>query len=234
MKRSFYILLIFFFINQVRGQISLENSIWMFEPEFATFYQDRYDFVRFNDKNEIEYLNGKGELIRKDTFTTDKTGNYKIEGYASFKAIEFIDSNKINLVFEGPYLENDQPMGIKEMKYKLTKLPKTAINISQKALEVLFAKSEWEWTESNRESKKIIKLSAWESISKEEKEKVSNDARRFSSYKKSNHLIKIANAIILIRQRLDMVTSKAIVSKITENELVVLAENREWIFKRIR
>ncbi len=31
-----------------------------------------------------------------------------------------------------------------------------------------------------------------------------------------------------------MVTSKAIVSKITEDELVVLAENREWIFKKIR
>ncbi|MFK8010369.1 MAG: hypothetical protein AB8H03_28705 [Saprospiraceae bacterium] len=205
----------------------------MFDAEFATFYQDRYDFVKFNDKNEIEYLDGKGELIRKETLNIDKEGNYKIKENPFFRGIEFINSNEINLVIEGEHMENDKSMGIKDMRFKLIKLPHTQIEISQKELEILFANSEWKLTKPNRDTQKTIRFSKWQNVSKEEKEKILNDAKRFSKHKESNHLIKIANSLIFVRQRLDMVKSKAIVSKITENELVVLAENKECILNRV-
>ena len=44
------------FITQSNTEAELKDSVWMFNADFSTFYFDRFDFVRFNDKDEIEYL----------------------------------------------------------------------------------------------------------------------------------------------------------------------------------
>ena len=44
-------------MSSTNNEIELKNSVWMFNADFSTFYLDRFDFVRFNDKDEIEYLN---------------------------------------------------------------------------------------------------------------------------------------------------------------------------------
>jgi hypothetical protein len=221
------------FINQINGQINLENTVWMFNAEFTTIYQNRYDFVKFNIDNEIEYLNGEGNLIRKDTLEINKEGNFIIKNNPFFRGIEFISSNEINLVLEVEHFENDKSTGIKDMKFNLLKLPLTQIEVNKESLKILSSNSDWELEMPNKE-KKNIKLSTWEYVSKEEIVKILEDSRKFAKYKKTNHLIQIENSVVLVRQRLNLVDSKAIITKISEDELVMKAENKDWILKRVK
>ena len=71
-------------------------------------------------------------------------------------------------------------------------------------------------------------------FSKKEINRILEDSRLFLKHKKTNHLIEIENSVILVCQRLNMVDSKAIITKISEDEIEVQAENKNWVLKRIK
>ncbi len=224
------------FINQSNREIELKNSVWMFNAEFSTFYSDRFDFVRFNDKDEIEYLNGKGEILRKDTLEINAEGIYKIKGNPFFKGLEFVNSKEISLVFETEHTKSDEYQGMKDMRLNLTKLVPTKNEIDQKELSEILIDSEWGLIQPTGKRDTFIKFTRWNETPKDEIEKAIKDTNEYRKHKKYRHLIEIGNTIIAIQQRLDVIYSKAIVSKITAKEIILVNhfnEYEEYILKRI-
>ena len=223
-------------ISSTNSQIELKNSVWMFNADFSTFYSDRFDFVRFNDKDEIEYLNGKGEILRKDTLEIDSKGIYKIKGNPFFKGVEFVNSTEINLVFETEYTKNDEYQGKKDMRLNLTKLIPTKIEVDQDELSKIQIDSEWELIQPKGKRDTFSKFTQWKEIPKDEMEKAIKDSNEYRKHKKYRHLIKIEDTIIAVQQKLDMIHSKAIVSKITDKEIILVnhfKDNEEYILKRV-
>jgi len=236
MKNSIYVFLMLNFVNQANSQVDFKNSTWMLNVDFGTFYTNRFDFVRFNNQDEIEYLNGKGELISKDHLIFDKEGNCKIEGSPSFKGFEFINPKEINLVYEAEFTENDEYKGIRDMKLNLTLLTPTRIKISKGEIARIMADSEWKLIQPTGEKNTFTKFTEWHDISEAEIEKVNQVSSEFRKYKKTYHLIKIGETVMIVQQKLNLVYSKVMISEFLDDKIIILnhyKDNEEIILERI-
>jgi len=208
----------------------------MFNPDFTTFYSDRFDFVRFNDQNEIEYLNGKGELMGKCTLEVDANKVYKIKEDPLFKGFEIIDARQINLVSEMKYHQSGVYQGKKDGRLNLRKLIPAKMEIDQEEFSKIQTNSEWELIQQKGKRDAFRKFTLWKETPKDVKENAFKDIREYRKHKSSSHLIKIEDAIIIVRQTLDSVQSKEIVSKITDKEITLVnhvGDYEEYILKRI-
>jgi len=224
------------FLNQSNSQINLNNSLWMFNSDFTTFYSDRYDFLKFRNNNGIEYLNSRGQLLRKESYEINKEGFYKIKGNPNFRGIELINSNEINFVNSGEHFENDINVGIKDIKFNFSKINPTDIELNSNQLEKIINKSKWRVKLADKQTEKLIELSKWNSISQAEKEIILNDKKKFVEHKKTNHLIRIDDSIILVQQRLDRALFKLKILRIKEDEIIIenpLKGNENLQLKRI-
>jgi len=81
-------------INQSTSKINLKNSVWMYRPTPDSGYYNKFEFVYFNQHDEIEFLDGIGELVRKNILELGPNGNYREKG--SFNVgFEFVDAEKM-------------------------------------------------------------------------------------------------------------------------------------------
>lgn len=220
-------------LNQLSGQIDLKNSFWMFNSDFDTYYEDRYDFIHFSNDDQIEYLDGKGELIRKDTLVVDLNGNYEIKGNPYFKRIETLSSNEMNFIFEVEFIENDSSKRLQEIIFNFTKLTNTKVNITNEELEVISKNSEWEIMNTDNFDKKIMFVE-WKNMSEEKINEIVLDKERSMKYESTDHLVKISNTYVYVQQRLNTPNAKAIVTDMTHNKIILCENNKQWSLKRIK
>jgi len=217
-------------ITNLDQKIKLGNSLWMYDRKSNAKHTYQFDFVFFNNQNEIEYLDGKGELVRKNSLEFDQSGIFKEKGSFSL-GVEFVDSQRINLIRESVSSKNEN----QEEKYwqlNLIRLNPTKIEISEEELSKIINKSDWEMT-SRFGEKLTFTFVPWEGKSKSEVLKAIEDSK---VEKPQKHLIRIKDSIVLIRQVRDVAMGKAIISKITTEEITVLQYNynfEELILKRV-
>jgi len=224
-------------IAKTNSPINLENSFWLHKQTFWILGRDNYEFVKFNDQEEIEYLNGKGELVRKDKLEIDEDGVYKVSGNPYFKGIEFVNANEINLVLEVKSKEKDGSMVMKDIRFTLVKLLQSKIEVTAEQLKEIQSNSEWQFEKRKGKRERLISLSEWQSVSEEEVKRILNKAGSYSKQEETSHLIQLEDSLIVIEQKLDMVHHKGMVLKITNDELILVnhyKENEEYKLNRIK
>ncbi len=211
-------------------ELKLKDSVWMFNKEFATYYSEDYDFVRFDERGVIEYLNFKGDVIKTEFLKVDKNGRYKILENEQFQELEIIDSSNINFIFHQEHINNGESVGLRETKYNYRKLSSSQIEVSKDELMRISKKSEW--TFQNHKNK-TIKFSNGKEISKDEIKKIIADPKRLEKHHAIDHLINLSGTIVYIKRFLRRTLAKAIVTKINANNLFLEIENKNHILNRI-
>lgn len=200
----------------------------MFNPNPMIFYSGIFDFVRFNNQNEIEYLNGKGELMEKCTLELDANKVYKIKGNPIFKGFEIVDATQMNLVFETRYHKSGEYQGKKDGRLNLRKLIPAKIEVDQERFSKIQMNSEWELIQQKGKRDTFRKFTLWKETPKNVMKNALKDIHEYNKHKSSCHLIKIEDAIIVVHQTLDLVQSKEIVSKITDKEITLVNHFRNY------
>jgi len=218
------------------GQNSLSNSIWMFNPDFSNYYSERYEFIKFDDRNQITYLDIDLNIIHSEEYNVSN-GTYRFGEDSLFKSIKLNDENCISLVVETEVYFEDNPPYIDEGELKYIKLPKTETTIDSITFLEISNYSEWDYSLPTKKANTSFTVTTWNKLSEKERQNVYKNKERIKSTKDSLHLMKLGNTILLIQEIFDNIRSKAIVSKLSENELTLINHNnsfKQLVFKRMK
>jgi hypothetical protein len=208
----------------------------MFNPDFSHYYSERYEFIKFGDKNQITYLDIDLNTIHSEDYKFSN-GTYRFGEDSLFKSIKLNDENCISLVAETEVYFEDNPPYIEEGELKYIKLRKTETTIDSITLFEISNYSEWDYSLPTQNANTSFTVTTWNKLSDKERQNVHKDKERVRSTKDSFHLMKVGKTILLIQEKLDNIKSKAIVLKLSEKELTLANHNnsfKELEFKRIK